>query len=98
MVLGRKTFEGLAAPGSARASVVDAVPLRRTVAALPTGDRRNSTPVGEPRDLVARGYLLHGPSVTVRIIEEDERSPRENLHLTYVDPSLDKLSPSRVDV
>jgi hypothetical protein len=55
----------------------------------PASDLRSSAPVGQ---------LLHGPAVAVRILEEEERSPREHFHVTHVDPSLDELGARRAYV
>src|SRR5437867_3045214 len=48
--------------------------------------------------LRASGDLLHGPTVAVRIAEEDERSPIEFLDLTDIDSTLDELFTGGVDV
>src|SRR5437667_2137120 len=48
--------------------------------------------------LPASGHLLHGPTVAVRIAEEDEGAPVEFLDVTHLDPALDELRTRGVDV
>src|SRR5438552_3028090 len=47
---------------------------------------------------VARGKLLHGPGVAVRIAEVDERAPGLHVHLTHVHAAPGELRPGFPDV
>src|SRR3712207_5105672 len=49
-------------------------------------------------ELLARGQLLHGPAVPVRIPEEDELAPGELLDLARLDPALYQLGARGLDV
>ena len=49
--------------------------------------------------MLRRGWqLLHAPRVAVGVAEEDERSPREHLHVAHLDPALGEMGSRLFDV
>ena len=59
--------------------------------------RRHRSRVREAFRLASRNRL-DGPAVSVRVAEEDERAPRELLHLADLDPAGDELRMRSVNV
>src|SRR5438309_11550703 len=59
---------------------------------------RTQVSVTVTQPLIAGGQLLHGPAVSVRIAEEDERAPVEFLDVAHLDPAPEELRTGAVDV